>query len=42
MKWQEYKEYLKDEWEFHKRHPEMLFVWGVYILAIIYCFLSDR
>lgn len=33
MKWGEYKELLKDEWEFHKKHPEMFTVWVIYILA---------
>jgi hypothetical protein len=42
MKWQEYKQALRDEWEFHKRNPEMFFVWGAYIGIIIYCFLSDK
>lgn len=38
MSLKEYKEHMKDEWEFHKRHPEMFLVWAVYILAVIYCF----
>jgi len=41
MKWQEYKEHLRDEWEFHKRNPELFIMWGAYIGAMAYCFLSD-
>ena len=41
MNWQEYKEHLREEWEFHKRHPELLLVWAVYLITIIWCFISD-
>ncbi len=36
MNWQEYKQDMREEWEFHKRHPELIFVWIVYIIAFIY------
>jgi hypothetical protein len=41
MNWQEYKEHLREEWEFHKRNPELFFVWAVYLISIIWCFISD-
>lgn len=40
MNWNEYKQHLKDEWEFHKRNPEMLLVWGMLIGWFIYCLLE--
>ena len=30
----EYCGYMKEEWEFHKRHPEMFIVWAVHIYSI--------
>ena len=38
VNWDEYKQHLKEEWEFHKRNPEMLFVWLVYLVSVIYAF----
>jgi hypothetical protein len=40
MKWIGYKEHLREEWAFHKRHPELLLVWVAYLAAIIYCLLA--
>jgi len=37
MKWIEYKQHMAEEWEFHKRHPEMLLVWAIFIASWIYC-----
>jgi hypothetical protein len=42
MKWQEYKEHMREEWEFHKRNPELFFVWAAYATAIIIALFSDN
>jgi len=42
MKWQDYKEHLREEWEFHKRNPELLFVWAAYATAILFAIFSDN
>lgn len=34
MNWNEYKQHLNEEWAFHKRHPELLFLWLVYAFSI--------
>jgi hypothetical protein len=34
MKWKEYKESLKEEWDFHCRNPEMFLVWFVIVLSV--------
>ncbi len=36
MDWNEYRQHLKEEWEFHKRHPEMFLVWIVIVGGPIY------
>jgi hypothetical protein len=36
MTFKGYKNLLKDEWEFHKRNPEMFFVWGAILISWIY------
>jgi hypothetical protein len=38
MNWDECKQLFKEEWEFHTRHPEMLFVWLTYLVSVIYAF----
>lgn len=30
-------QHIKDEIEFHKRHPEMIVVWIAYLTLFIYC-----
>jgi hypothetical protein len=39
------REHLKDEWEFHKRHPEMFLVWLLilvnFVLAVIETIKND-
>lgn len=42
MNWTEYKQHLKEEWDFHKRHPHLLFLWVVYLISIIYAFTHDE
>lgn len=37
MDWDEYWQHLKDEWEFHRRNPEMFLVWATIVGGIIYC-----
>jgi len=34
MSFKEWCGYMKDEWEFHKRHPEMFIVWAICIYSI--------
>lgn len=36
MTLQEYKQHLKEEWQFHKRHPEMILVWVVYLVSFVW------
>jgi hypothetical protein len=36
MNWEEYKEHLKDEWEFQKRNPEILVLTVLTILGNLY------
>ena len=33
MKLSEYLEHLKDEWEFHKRHPELFILWALVLYS---------
>ncbi len=33
------KQLLKEEWEFHKCNSEMLFVWLVYLVSVVYAFI---
>jgi hypothetical protein len=36
MTFKDYKNLLKDEWEFHKRNPEMFLVWAAILISSIY------
>jgi hypothetical protein len=38
MDWREYRQHLREEWEFHCRHPELFLVWGVIVGWPIYLF----
>jgi len=40
MGWKEYRQHLKDEWDFHCRNPEMFLVWGVIVGGFIYCLIK--
>lgn len=40
MNFKQYKEKLKEEWEFHKQHPEMFFVWGAILISWIYLIIK--
>jgi len=40
MSREEYFQYLKEDWEFHKRHPEMFLVWLLILGGLIYCILN--
>lgn len=40
MKLNQYKQFFKDEWEFHKRNPEMFFVWAGILISIGYCLIK--
>jgi hypothetical protein len=42
MKWQDYKEHIREEWEFHKRNPELFVVLAAYATAIIFAIFSDN
>lgn len=41
MDWKQYREHLREEWEFHKRNPIMLFVWAVYITMMVWAIYSS-
>ena len=36
VNWDEYRQHLKEEWAFYKRHPELLFLWLIYAVATAY------
>jgi len=36
------KQHLKEEWAFYKRHPELILVWIVFLISVIYAFTSDE
>lgn len=38
MNRQNYIEHLKEDWEFHKRNPELILVWVAFIAAIVCAF----
>lgn len=40
MSWEEYKKFLKEDWEFHKRHPEMFLVLGAILTIACFCALK--
>ena len=42
MKWVDYKEHLKEAWEIHKRHPELLFIWSVLVGSWLYYIIKDK
>jgi hypothetical protein len=42
MNLKEYKEHLKDEWEFHKRNPELFAVWAAYVWALYTLFMEAK
>ncbi len=34
MSWKEYKEQMKEEWDFYRRNPEMFLVWFVILSSV--------
>lgn len=38
MTLKEYLSYLKEDWDFHKRNPELFVVWAVYLYALYLAF----
>jgi hypothetical protein len=42
MTWKEYREIMKEEWQFHKRNPEMLVVFGVYVFIFVYLIFTMK
>ena len=37
MDWKEYRQHLKEEWEFNRRNPELFIVWGIIVGWFLYC-----
>ena len=42
MSFKEWFGYMKDEWEFHKRHPFLFIGWACYIYAIYITFKKAK
>jgi hypothetical protein len=34
--------YMKEEWEFHKRHPEMFIMWATYAYGLYIALKEDK
>lgn len=40
MSIKEHLDYIKEEWEFHKRHPELIVVWASYLYSLYLVFTN--